>query len=159
MTSVEVDITPARQVLAGVQRNISAGGLWGFAKQVAEPRFASQAAQRFDAGGDSASGRWAPLAEATVEIRTNLGFLPIRINERTGMLRNWLTNPNSILAADALGMTMTYPGQPSALLMRRLRQAAGRGRGPARPVIAYGASDVAYILRSLESWAMVGSAR
>lgn len=138
---------------------ISASGLAGYLNTVANPHLTRVATRRFRTKGDSASGKWAALAQSTQEIRQNLGFSPNETNVRTGIMRDFVTNPSPVISQDIIGTTMDWPGTPGATLGRRLAQAAGHGRGPARWVIAYDVNTVAYLLKTLESWAMTGKAR
>lgn len=157
--SVTINMGRVSQILEKVDANISPIGLAGYMTTVVNPHLTNAAKARFKSKGDSASGDWAPLAQATQEIRTNLGFTPDDINVRTGLLRSFVTNPSTNVMQDPIGTTMEWPGTPGVALGRRLAQAAGRGRGPARYVIAYDVNTVAYILRTLDSWTILGRAR
>lgn len=138
---------------------ISAPGLAGYLNTVANPHLTRAAKDRFRGKGDSASGKWAELSQATQEIRSNLGFAPNDINVRTGIMRSFVTSPSPVFSQDIIGTTMEWPGTPSPILGRRLAQAAGRGKGPARYIIAYDLNTVAYLLATLETWTMKGKAR
>lgn len=138
---------------------ISPAGLAGYMSSVVKPRLDRDAKGRFRSKGDGASGKWAPLAQATQDIRQNLGFSPNDINVRTGTLRDFVTNSSPVISQDLIGTTMEWPGNPGSNLGRRLAQAAGRGKGPARYVIAYDMNTVAYILSTLETWTVKGKGR
>lgn len=156
--SVTINMGRVSKILDSTDANISPIGLAGYLGTVVSPHLAREAKSRFQTKGDNASGTWAPLAQSTQEIRANLGFTPDDINVRTGRMRDYMTNPSPVLAHDFLSTSMEWPGTPGANLGRRLAQAAGRGRGPARHVVAYDMNTVAFILRSLESWAVFGKA-
>lgn len=163
LPSVSVDVSSADTALSAVLQNISDASLAGFLSTAAATRFATHAEERFAQGGDGASGKWAPLAPATVEIRENLGFTPGtgmgEINVRTGSLRDWLTKPDVMTFPDALGVSMAWPGpEPDAQTAKKLAQAAGKKKGPARPVVAYDEADVAYLLSALSAWTLTGGA-
>lgn len=137
----------------------SAPSLAGYLETVVSPHLTRRAESRFKSAGDSASGKWAELTEATKEIRENLGFSRDEINVRTGTLRDYLTKPNPVTVQDALGTTMEWPGRPGRNLNSRLAQASGKRRGPARWVVAFDAGTVAFILSTLESWVVSGRSR
>lgn len=162
--SVSVDISSADIALSRILTNISDPSLAGYLTSVVAHRFADRASTRFAQSGDSASGAWAALAEATVEIRKNLGYTPGtargEINVRTGTLRDWLTKPETMTVPDGLGVSMAWPGpEPDAATASKLAQAAGKKKGPARPVVAYDMADVSYILTTLAAWTLTGGAK
>lgn len=158
-SSVYIDTRRVSRILESTYSFISPPGLAGYLNTVANPHLTRVAKARFKSKGDSASGKWAPLAQATQEIRSNLGFSPDDINVRTGTMRDFVTNPSPVITQDIIGTTMDWPGAPGVQMSRRLAQAAGRGRGPARYVIAYDMNTVAYILSTLETWTIRGKAR
>lgn len=160
---ISVDTRSTKAVLDQLERNTNPLGLATYMGTIAAPYFSRRARDRFKTGGDNASGSWAALTEATKEIRQNLGYSSGarkgEINVRSGRMQDWLVRPNIVLAEDAAGTTLTWPGPEDRKMVERLAQAAGRRRGPARWVIAYDAGDVAYLLRTMESFAMTGKAR
>lgn len=158
-SSITIDVRKVSRILEASNSFISPVGLAGYLNSVANPHLTRVAKARFKSGGDSASGKWAALSQATQEIRENLGYPPNEINVRTGKMREFLINPSPVISQDAAGTTMEWPGTPGADLNKRLKQAAGRGRGPARWIIAYDTNTVAYILSTLETWAIRGRAR
>ena len=158
-SSITVDTRRVSRILEATNSFVSPLGLAGYLDSVANPHLARAAKARFKSKGDSASGKWAELSEATQQIRQNLGYSPDEINVRTGKMREFVTNPSPVIMQDAIGTTMEWPGAPGANLDKRLKQAAGRGRGPARWIIAYDVNTVAYILQTLGTWTMRGRAR
>lgn len=158
-----VDISSADMALSTLLRGVSDASMTAYLETAAKNWFITRAEGRFASSGDSASGKWAPLSENTVDIRKNLGFTPGtgagEINVRTGSLREWLTNPETMTVPDALGVSMAWPGpEPDEGTRIKLSQAAGHERGPARPVIAYDAADLSYLLTTLAGWIQGGRA-
>lgn len=162
-SGVSVDISSAELSMSKILANLSDTSLAGFLETVVAHRFSERADERFAMGGDSASGKWAPLSPATIEIRKNLGYTSGagqgEINVRTGNLREWLVNPTTMTVPDGLGVSMAWPGpEADATISDALAQAAGKKKGPERPVIAYDAADVGFILSSLTAWTLTGAA-
>ena len=105
-------------------------------------------AERFQGEGDSTVGAWAPLTEATENIREWLGFgREHPINERTGRLRHFVENSFEI---KPLGQTaeLVMPGKFSneeiENKFRKAQQGKTRSRRKdaivtvPRPVVAIG---------------------
>lgn len=156
-----VDTSSADMALSTLLKGTSDVSMSAYLETVAKNWFVTRAEGRFAEGGDSASGKWAPLSQNTVDIRTNLGFTPGtgmgEINVRTGSLREWLTQPETMTVPDGLGVSMAWPGpEPDEGTRLKLSQAAGNEKGPARPVIAYDAADLSYLLTTLSGWIQAG---
>ena len=116
------------------------------------------AADRFDSEGDSASGKWAPLAPATNNIRAFYGFGPAHpINNRTGGLRQWVTKNQGDVAVGPTSI-LRWPDKPPrddglARKLATAQEGGGRNKlglraGPARPVIAADETDATEIFAS-----------
>lgn len=110
----------------------------------------------FDQLKDPSGSRWAPHAPITPEIRENLGFSPEPINDRSGKLRDELTTaPMDILGHSDGVVSYAFPYRrwPDSDIMKRMVQAqvGGGSRSPARKVVGMNASDVAFVITTLNS--------
>lgn len=155
--SVVIDDSSARAALDGVMRRTGPDSLAAFMTAIAAPYFSRKADERFRT---SSGGDWPALQEVTHDIRESLGFTRGEnvgeINVRTGMLRNWATQPKISIAHDGIGTTMKWPGDEptSAEMKHRLAQAAGKRKGEARFVIQYDISDVAHLVSAMTGFVM-----
>lgn len=113
---------------------------------------------RFAQQGDDASGKWAPLTEATQRIRASKGYTPAGpINIRTGEMYNWLLNANGELVGGVVGeggdLLLMWPGDyPSGELGDKLAHAQEGDpdtRTVPRPVVAADGTDMATVLTIL----------
>lgn len=149
------------RALLGLENAISAPALSAWMKEyVVEEYFHDQIKNRFASEGDRASGHWAPLTEATENIRSALGFSPAHpINERTGKLRELVTTASDItITADSV--TAQIPGDVSDPVTKHKLEVAQKGSTsnplpsatatPARPVLAMDTEDVAAVLGALQ---------
>ncbi|WKW85476.1 hypothetical protein SEA_REYNAULD_24 [Rhodococcus phage Reynauld] len=154
-SSVVIEDKTARKAIEDVISRTGPESLAAYMTAIAAPYFTRKAKERFDT-----SEGWAPLADVTHDIRESMGFSrgdePGQINVRTGMLRDWVTNPKIVIQYDAVGTVMKWPGdEPSSKEMKhRLEQAAGNRKGPARFVIQHDISDVAHLVSTLTAYVM-----
>jgi hypothetical protein len=138
--------------LAGV---LSPIGMAAFMATSVGPWLRSRAQDRFFEEGDSAVGKWAPLAQATQEVRARLQVgASGPINRRTGELENYITQSNWIITVNPLGVTLQYPSNPprSQGLQEKMRTAQEGRLTPStvpRPVLGMDEADLAYVLTSL----------
>ena len=133
-------------------------------KQVT-PYLQMRAVNRFNNEGDSASGQWAQLEPATVEVRSNLGYPSEHpINVRTGRLERWVAGSTPKLVTSPVLSALTYPGtEPTGRLKEKVKTAQAGKRGKPRkngksgvtgatvprPVLALGSEDYIAILNML----------
>lgn len=108
---------------------------------------AKRAEARFKDEGDSAVGKWAPLKEATVNIRLSQNYGGDHpINRRTGELENWVVGSGWDAYPTGIGATLRYPKANPAGLLRDKVETAQRGlpnpSTVARPVLAIDETDV-----------------
>jgi hypothetical protein len=160
--SIDIDASSVFAVTGAIELAVSPVGLMMYLQNYANPYFADQIADRFGYGGDSASGPWLPLSDATVKIRHGLGFTDdFAINERTQELLTFVLYERDFdYIAD--GASMDVPGRPYDTLLEKKLYTAQRGwtQGPdemipgaftpARPVLAVDANDMAALLWALE---------
>lgn len=162
MISVTVEIYghQVHQVLMRLQNALMPTGMMEFLRLHAYPHLQRRAADRFSSQGDDASGSWAPLAPATLEWRTALGYDPFGpINVRSGDLQDLVTGGTApAFTTHGHGdITMNYLGNmPSGDLMQALEGAQQGGKGspqqPARPVLAMNERDAEMILTRMVAW-------
>lgn len=118
----------------------------------------NRAHERFDHEGDSASGEWGGLSQATVDIREALGYGDGPINERTGQLRRWAVSSGTITEEEG-SIGGIWPGDdPVGQLIPKVEHARKGGISdwgnpfPARPVVAFDAEDVTGIALAFARW-------
>jgi len=101
------------------------------------------------------SGAWQPLSEVTIADRVEQGFGPGPINERTGQLRDFITDSPGEVRVLATLAVLTYPGPlPSGELGRKVKtaQQGGTFSGhsvPARPVMEIDETDMLFTMSAL----------
>lgn len=142
-------------MLDRIDSALSPVGLAQFLYGGVQPWLEQRAAERFASEGDDASGKWLPLAPATVEIRESQGFEGSHpINKRTGELEQYITQSQvDVTAAPGVG-TLRFPGRnaPSKAVAEKL-STAQRGRTyprtPARPVLALNEKDLSVVMTQL----------
>ena len=102
-------------MLERIDSALSPTGLAAFMGLAVGPWVKERAQSRFAQEGDDVTGKWAPLADATVEIREHAGFEGSHpINKRTGELEEFITQ-GQIGVVSTPGLTvMTYPKDPPA---------------------------------------------
>lgn len=107
----------------------------------------------FASESDPSGRAWAPLADATIRIREDAGWVPIKINKRTGDLENYITNSPGTIIPSGDSAILKYPserGVPAGELGRKVRGAQkGEGKAPPRPVLGLDETDLAFLLASL----------
>lgn len=158
-----VDDANAEAALLRLQETLSPPSLMLFMNSVVEPHIKDRIRDRFNSEGDDASGKWAPLAEATLAVREAYGFDPGPINVRTGEFREYITGAEGEFKEEEaeLGVSWSYPADVGIEedLYQKLRtaqvgatQSSGQFAGsktPPRPVLAVSEADQAYIAGSL----------
>jgi len=119
-----------------------------------------RAKERFAQEGDAASRRWTPLHPATVKIRTREGYVPIRINDRTGQMKAWVTGARGEVLASEQATTLRWPGRAPGNINTKLRTAQygnPKPKTPPRPVVALDEVDVFTVRFMLEQWVGAGN--
>lgn len=120
--------------------------------------------KRFESSGDAASGPWAPVSQATLDMRiSNMGTEPLI---DTGTLRSWAENPPGTAGVAAAGIVaLDYPTIPPGdsitnykYLMAQFGINNTFGRPgmatPARPIFAVDGTDLSGIMLILFSHIM-----
>lgn len=152
-----IDTHSVELTLERLDTALSPGGIAAFLKGAVEPYIKERAQSRFDSEGDDVSGKWQPLSPATQDIRSR-GEWSVGaahpINVRTTELERYITKSQGLVAPNALGATLTYPGSPpgtSGLTekMRTAQQGRSNPRTPPRPVIGVNEQDLAVAVEML----------
>lgn len=131
------------------------------------PYMRSKARDRFRSQGDEASGRWAPLRDATEEIRENAGFPGASpINKRTGGLEAYIIGRPGEVTVTPVDSALFFPARPTSRAeVEKLKTAqqgkpggtplfgGAQGMGaptPPRPVAAMDATDLIHTMSALQ---------
>lgn len=148
--SIEVDYFEVEKLYDMVIERVSGFNLYDFLVKEGHPYFSGEIAKRFAHQGDAKSGKWAPLEDATQDIRTAMGVPgPAPINIRSGLLGN----RDSLFDFVTEHYEANYgkdwaelqiPGTPDPVQQAKLETAQqgstgnplGYGDTPARPVLA-----------------------
>lgn len=142
--------------LEALQDRISGAGLAAFMKGYAAPRLQDAARDRFNEEGDAASGKWRPLAQATIARREKAGQVPIKINDRTGTMRAWVESAPGRIVATKDSAVFEWPGTPANRTTGKKMKVAQTGLSdpytPPRPVVAVSSEDLLEILVGMENW-------
>lgn len=155
---ITIDDREAIVFLNAIRGVMSGFSLYYFLRDEGMKYLRKRAVERFDDEGDDASGKWTPLAEATVGIRESEGYPGAHpINKRTGELERYITSGGWPAFRQTPQMaSLTWPGrEPSGELGRKFRTAqSGRAfpRTPARPVLAINERDTYTMLGMLALW-------
>lgn len=141
-----------QQMLDAVDSALSSTGLAAFFELNVGPWVQQRAQSRFEREGDDASGKWAPLQEATIEFREHAGFEgPHPINKRTGELEDYIAQEQiGIVTSPGVGV-MTYPkDKPKSKALKEKLSTAQQGRKTPstvpRPVLALSERDLSQVL-------------
>jgi hypothetical protein len=115
------------------------------------PMLQKRTSARFGSEGDDASGKWLPLAPATIAIREAGGYGAGPINHRTGELESYISHAEADVTAFGEGVQLSYPADTGLeerlydkLSVAQMGDQARTGRPgtPARPVIAISEFDL-----------------
>ncbi|AKJ71809.1 hypothetical protein TIN4_12 [Tsukamurella phage TIN4] len=155
-----MDTTRPQLRLKAIQNKVEGAGLAAFMQGFASQILQDRAAERFNNGGDDASGAWQPLRDSTIARREKQGYVPIKINDRTGALRAWVESANGRIVATKSAAVLEWPGTPSNKTIGKKLKVAQQGTNspytPARPVVAINSGDLLTILAAMEAWIGVG---
>lgn len=155
--SIVGDDSGVQKMLEALDTAINPVAIAGFLGGVVDPYLRKTADARFASEGDSASGQWAPLAQATQDIRAQMGYGSAHpINQRTGDLERYVTQTEGGVNIHPFGATLTLPpNNPGGEMADKLAAAQMGGVGPsgkpfpARPVYAMDSQDLAFVLLAL----------
>jgi hypothetical protein len=146
-------------MLDRVSRKIDELGIEEYLGFKVHPWLVGRVKARFEAGGDSASGKWRPLTDATFDWRRSYGWADGPINVRSGDMLQFLTRQATAeIVPDPGGAILAFPGNsgltPELADKIRVAQKGGQapppsGPTPARPVLALGAEDYIFFVRSI----------
>lgn len=151
------------EVLRIVRESVGQLSLMAFLETTATEFFQDDIESRFEEEGDPKSGYWAPLADATIDIRRADGWGDGPINERTGELKDFMLGEYEVFGGP-MWAEMNVPGTPSdPITARKLKTAQqgsndnplGYGPTPARPVLAVSEMDL-WTLTGLLSMHIIG---
>lgn len=152
------DTTAVQAALLRLEIALAPPGLAHFLGTMVEPYLQTRAINRFASEGDDVSGRWAPLAPFTENIRRSQGYGAAHpINRRTGKLENYITNTPGTITTGGDVSRLKFPGAtPTGELRDKVRVAQvgdpgtkGSPMTPARPVLGMNATDLEAILVGL----------
>lgn len=144
-----------QEMLNSIDSALSPVGLATFLYGAVGPWVKQRAADRFTSEGDDVSGKWAPLAQTTVEIRETYGFEGARpINKRTGELEAYITQGEvGVTTAPGMGVLKYPKNPPSTKSLRQKVKTAQQGRTSpstvARPILGLGERDLAQVVTML----------
>ncbi len=136
-------------------------GMLEFLSGDVTPWLRERARDRFAGEGDDASGPWAPLAPATVQIRAAgiargewPGISPEHpINRRTGDMEDYITNGIGEVASSPASTTLFYPRRRPTVkkgMDKKIKNAqTGTGKMNKRPVLAVGERDLQFVVSEL----------
>ena len=117
-----------------------------------DPYLRERGRSRFQNEGDDVVGQWAPLKEATQNIRLQMGYGAAHpINKREGELEEYITESPNNLTVTPWGAQLTLPGTPpqGELLDKVKRAQQGDDRTVPRPVLGMNEADLAFVLVAL----------
>jgi hypothetical protein len=156
---VAIDDSRPTLRLKAIQDRVGGAGLASFMQGFAAPLLQERAHDRFESEGDDASGYWRPLAASTIARREKAGYVPIRINDRTGAMRAWVERAQGSIKGTKAAVIYEWPGTPTNRTTGRKLKVAQMGLANPwtwpRPVVAVDEDDLLLIISAMESW--VGS--
>lgn len=165
--TILVDQAQAQRAIRAVALATTPGNYARFHYSFTSPYMRSKAKDRFRSHGDTASGPWAPLRDATEEIRENYGFPGASpINVRTHELESFVTGKPGEVQITPLDAGFFFPARPTSRAIKEKLETAQRGKPggtplfggrqgmgaptPPRPVAAMDATDLIHTLAALE---------
>lgn len=152
MTSIEiiVDAAAVEEVLGILEAATSPESLGEWLGSDVSNFLQQRAVARFASEGDDASGKWAPLSDATVAIREALGYGGSSpINVRTGELMDFITSAHGDVGDSLAGVQLSFPGGNAGDSQTKFNAAQSGNKksgAPARPVVAIGEEDLTEIM-------------
>lgn len=156
---VDVDNQRPTLRLKALQDRVEGAGLAAFMQGFAAPILQDRAYERFETEGDPATGYWRPLAASTIARREKAGYVPIKINDRTGAMREWVENSPGMIKGTKAAVIFEWPGtSPNRTTAKKLKvaqQGLMSPYTPPRPVVGVDEEDLFLIMSAMEAW--VGS--
>lgn len=151
------DTVGVHHALRHLEAKLESPAMMAFMQTVIYPFITQRAVARFRNEGDEVSGKWAPLARATVNFRQSMGFPGEHpINRRTGELERYITGSPAAILPIGGGVMMKYPPQAATGSLGEKVMTAQKGKGrPStrpRPVLALGIADLSFTLTSLATY-------
>lgn len=161
---VRVDSVETLKLIDKTMEAVGPASLAIFLDATVQPYFAQEIIDRFAVEGDEKSGSWAPLSDATNDIRERLGYPPEHpILERSGDLLHALVEKYDLTLMEPSGAMLMIPGNLDLETETKLQAAQvgvpeGQneyyGPTPARPVLAVDPTDLASIVGMLQWYIM-----
>lgn len=156
----------ADDMLRAIDKALEPVSMSAFLRSQMLPELRRRARARFGNEGDEASGPWAELRPATVDIREAMGYPGEHpINRRSGALERWVTGADAAVAGystgDGTGAQMTWPAtEPTGTLGKKYRTAQKgrpnqREKSPTtvpRPVVAVNQADMNFFTTAWSIW-------
>lgn len=145
--SYTMDSLSAQIMMTALAAKLTAPAMMGFMAGVVTPYIQGRIKNRFAGEGDDVSGKWLPLAQATVDIRKKAGFPGEHpINVRTGQMAGYLFfNSGRVVSAGGItDLEYPNPGAIGTQLGRKLMTAqmgSASPPTPPRPVLGFNMSD------------------
>lgn len=142
-------------MLNRVDSALSVPGLAVFLHGSVGPWVRQRAQDRFATEGDDVTGKWAPLAQTTIEIRENAGFEGSHpINKRTGELEAYITQGQVDVDSVPGVATLKFPKDPPRTggIRTKMQTAQGGRTNPPtvpRPVLGMNERDLGAIMTML----------
>lgn len=154
MLTMTLDDRAAVHAIEQLAALLSPVGLQGFLSSTVGPYLSKRAKERFESEGDDVTGRWAPLKEATVTIRSDLGFGGAHpINRRTGELEEWVVQGGWDAYPQMFGASLRYPRNAPIGELRDKVETAQKGKSEPstvkRPVLGVNEKDMIFVLAAL----------
>lgn len=111
MKEFRLDVEILDQDIVRIIHKLSDESLARWMKDDALDIIEGRTERRFEAEGDDASGKWAPLTHDTQRIRSSQGYMPDHpILERSGELREAVLTSKGNLTVDPSGVMLEWPG-------------------------------------------------
>lgn len=124
-----------------------------FMRTTVDPFLTKRIEQRFRNEGDDAVGKWSPLSRTTEDIRASMGYGRAHpINHRTGELERYVRGTKGTTGVFGDGAVLVRGGPTSGSAGEKFKTAQkgkAKPKTPPRPVLALGATDLAFTLAAL----------
>lgn len=157
VVTTQVDTLDVDRMVERVMLALSGPNLERFLFEQAHPHFEERIINRFAVEGDSASGFWPELSDATMDIKNALGMSP-EANVRSGDMFRTVTNEADFWFAENYA-EMVLPGSAAHGLVAEKIKTAQEGKAsnpipnfgptPPRPILAADERDMAQVLADL----------
>ncbi|HEY6021686.1 MAG TPA: hypothetical protein VIY48_18010 [Candidatus Paceibacterota bacterium] len=149
-----VDSEQVTHLLLRHEYALEPAALATFLQTRVDPILKARARERFQNEGDEIVGRWAPLATATQEIRSQRGYGPAHpINHRTGALERFITGFKADVEVTPYGAKLEIGNRTPGVELRKKLQTAQTGKKKPftvpRPVLGIGPRDLELVMTAL----------